>query len=496
MMQQASVQKRIVIKTFSNLSLLLSNLLIILMSTRAFSVSLYGSFEYIRSFFDSVIAAFDMKSSTAFYAQLSKNNLNISLIKIYFFYASIIFLLILTSIFIFFYYRLSSYLWPALSINFIVSTMIFCYLIWFKSIILKSLDSIGMTFRAELISISLSVALLLSLGFFFFNELYTFKNFILIQILFQLIIIILWLRIAFMFYLSVIEPIKSDALKETLSSFWFHVRPLVWLTIFSSLILIFDRWILQIVYGPEEQAYFSISLRMGILVLAVCASISTIMLREFSITNESDSKLLALQFKNSMTIVTILSAFLSIFIIFESEALLLLLAGEKFSEARLSFLIMACCPIFQAVSQLNISFLYASNRTKEYSLFSILIIFFGLLLSLILLVPVPQIGLELGSIGLALKFLLINMITAQVFMFINSRFLKIKYLPMLYDQLRIISIFLLIGLLANYLIPSNFNFIPKFFLVGSIYLSISLTFAHLYPNIFGLKKSIFKILKT
>lgn len=491
-----SIKNRTFVKILSNFSNILCNLSVVMMTTRAFGPALYGAFEFIRSFFDALISLLDLKTSNAFYSLFSKNSHDYGIVKFYFSFVGFISSILTLIILIIFNSGLSLMIWKGLSIAFVSSIALLCYLLWTKTILLKCIDAVGSTIKGEAISISINICLVLVLGYFYIENTFSFNKFILVQIIIQLVIIIFWARIILLYFKESknINLQKHSKFNKAFKSLWSISKPLIILTIFSALILMIDRVMLQNFSGSVEQAYFSIAFRTGAIILVFCSAISTILLREFSLLiKEKNFTKIRDYYQVALPLVGILSSGIAMFISHESNIFSKILGGNAFQEAGLTIAIISFYPIMQSLAQLNISLLYASDRTMEYAKYSIYALLFGLFLTYLLLFPTKYNALELGSLGLAIKLVFVNLVLVIIFIYLNVKFLKIKFFPMILNLLKIIIVFWVLGFLSHtvstHLINDDFY---RFLLSMVIYILLASSIVFCIPRIYGLEINIFK----
>jgi hypothetical protein len=113
-----------------------------------------------------------------------------------------------------------------------------------------------------------------------------------------------------------------------------------------------------------------------------------------------------------------------------SSALLVqIVAGARFRAAGSVLAIMAFYPVSQAMNQLAIASLKATEHTASYARWTVLSSIPELLLTYLLLAPssAPVPGMQLGAIGMAIKTACYGLLVAQVYDWLNCRFLGIPY---------------------------------------------------------------------
>ncbi|MGB6356492.1 MAG: hypothetical protein WBF21_21160, partial [Steroidobacteraceae bacterium] len=108
-------------------------------------------------------------------------------------------------------------------------------------------------------------------------------------------------------------------------------------------------------------------------------------------------------------------------------------AGARVRAAGSVLAVMAFYPVSQTMNQLAMASLKATERTRSYALWTVILSVPDLGLTYLLLAPAqaPIPGLHLGAIGMAIKTTVYGLVVAQVYDWLNCRFLGILYLQAL-----------------------------------------------------------------
>lgn len=160
-----------------------------------------------------------------------------------------------------------------------------------------------------------------------------------------------------------------------------------------------------------------------------------------------------------------------------------MLGGEKYEGANLAIMIMAFYPMHQTFGRLNGSFFLATDNTKLYSNIGIIFLVIGLPFTFFVLAPSNLYGLELSSLGLAIKMVIIQIIGVNIEIWFISKKLNFSFFSILTKQFVIVFFLGLFALLSLWF--GNYYFdeiIPSFFLSGIIYSLLVVTFIFLFPN--------------
>jgi O-antigen/teichoic acid export membrane protein len=187
-----------------------------------------------------------------------------------------------------------------------------------------------------------------------------------------------------------------------------YCKPLVAYSIFGSLFSVFDRWILQYSSGSVEQSFFSLALQMANICFVFTGPFTGILHREVALCYASGQidKLRTIFLTGTRRLFA-LSAIIACFMSINAKEILHLMSGDKYASASLSMTLMFLYPIQQMYGQISSLCLLATGQTKTYMKVGIVTAFLSSVLGYILMgrndwiVP----GLNLGSSGLAIKYL-------------------------------------------------------------------------------------------
>ena len=145
-------------------------------------------------------------------------------------------------------------------------------------------------------------------------------------------------------------------------------------------------------------------------------------------------------------------------------------------------------PIHQTYGQLSSSLYYSSERTNLYKNIGGSILIFGLPCSFFL-ISSGNYGLNLGSTGLALKMIIIQLVQVNILLYYNMKFINGKFSFYFLHQILSVLFFLIIGLFSDFLISIIFdNQILSFFISGFIYTILVIIFTYIFPYVFSLTR--------
>jgi O-antigen/teichoic acid export membrane protein len=251
--------------------------------------------------------------------------------------------------------------------------------------------------------------------------------------------------------------------------------------------------------GSEQQGYFGLSFQVGALCFIFTSAMTPLITREFSIAfSENNRQKMSELFHQYIPMLYSLAAYFCAFISITSEDVIQIFGGEEYANAKLAMMIMAFYPIHQTYGQLSGSVFYASGNTKIYRNIGLTFMVLGLPVVFYLIAPTSFYGLNLGATGLAIKFVLIQVIAVNVQLHFNAKFLNIELGYFLKHQVVSVLVLIALSYIADYSISYlNYfnNVIVSFILKGLLYTTLVGLTAWYKPTIYGIERHVMDALK-
>lgn len=480
-------------KLISNIVNVFANLVINIFIPKALGPESYGIYSYLSHFFGQVTGFLDGGSSSYFYTEMSKKSRNPGLLGFYFLISILSITIIILGSSILIVSPVRNAIWPGqIGRNVILGACLGACL-WFFSVITKVLDAYEMTGILEILRVVQKIFyLFIILGLFSQNLLTLGSNYyvlILLNIIFP-ILMIKSARHSNEFKRDICAS-REDHI-QWMNNFYCYCRPLFIYAVISIGTALLDRWILQRNGGNIEQGYFGLSTQISSVCFLFTSALTPLMTREYaSAFGDGDLKKIAFLIQRYPPILYSLASFFSCFIAVKAQFIVTLVGRSGYENAAPVIALMALYPIHQTYGQLSGSLYFAMQRTKEYSLISILFSIIGVGLTFILVGGVGfHSGLNLGAMGLALKTILFQFVMVNILLFRNYQFLGLSFkkifLFQLFNPLLLLSFaFSVEKLISNIGIQSDFI---QFFLEGILYVALVILVLLLFPSVFGLLK--------
>lgn len=456
-MADSSVKKRFLIKLISNVISAALSLLTINLTTRALGPESLGQYDFSNQSCSLIITFLSLGAGSSFFNWVSREKSDRALAGVISFGA------ITAGIFIgqVFFAAISirsgfqNRIWPGIPVELIFWGIIFSELTFAMQVATYWSDGQAFTVGAEILKVVLAaIKSSILLGLFMRDSL-DLRSFYLLQsasLGLNLILLSWWLWKKCEFSKAL------ETWRDHVPDFWRHLRsyggPLViygWIGVAYDY---FDSWMLQFASGSAEQGYYGFANRLSGIIFLFSSALTPIFTREITSAhhegNQSRFTNLVLKIKIPVAITSSLACFSAVFAEHFSQAL----GGKDFGTAALTVGIMSLYPIHQTFGQLVGSIFYATGNTRIYARYGSINLILGILAAFILLAPKSGAmffpGLQLGSLGLAIKMTLVQLVSTNILLFISSRFSGVSYRIWLKFQFLTVALPMLIAFIAQY----------------------------------------------
>ena len=431
---------------------------------RSLGPKMYGSFSFLQSTFQNIINFLEMKTGDAFFTYNAKQKNSLAIIKWYLKFSLLLLvsLAIITTISIFTGFHTN--VWPDQQITLIILGSVLGILVWFKSIVFRYGDSKGVTVVIQKLNIFFIVIFTAILVLMYFAHQINIYSYFIYLIVTTSIYIIILVVIYIKYSVGINRNQHTSKVEKPLIQYFTRYSlPLLTLSFFSFIQLFFDRWYLQIIGGSVDQAFFNIGWRFAGFCFILTSSMTPIFFREVAAAHsENNTSKMRDIYVKYLPLFYFLSSIIVIFFVTKIDLIIKVFLGNDFIGALFPMIVISFYPIHQTYGQFNGAVLLATERTKLVRNIGIISSIFGILLTVILLAPSSGkilSGFHLGATGLAIKFILVQLIITNVQMVYNARFLKIKainfFLHQLVSILALIIIVVLTGKAASIFFPGD-----------------------------------------
>lgn len=500
-MKQDQFKYRYIIKLLSSIAVASLNIIIQFILPRAFSVEQYAYYSYNLNIFTSIVGIANLSMSGALISKFSKRNGEIGLVWFYFgFYFIEAFTLNIGI----------TLLFPLKFIRetFTGQTFIVVLLGLETAVINRMLtdvigiyDAMAVSRTPALFQIILKLLVCIYVVFNYFCGQLDLKVFYIGQALITLCITLGLLVLIMQFQRRTYRKIVNRGVKAYIKEYFIFCRPLVASNIVSQIIVIVMNWSLMKWAGATEQAMFGAAWQINTLMSYIFSPYAELSKREYAVMYNNSEGLRSLYIK-SLKLIIWLTAYFALFVGFCSDWFLPVIYGDRYAGAAFVTLLIMVYTVFQAGGQICGSFMLAMEETKANAWMGIFGQFVTLACVFIFQIPNFIWRQGLGAIGIALTYLVPNIISVSIGVFYIAFKLKLpKFktccIPFIPVAICSLIAFALNGLANNFLTAgSTYGLLVKILLSGMIYTILIACMILRNPRLIGIsKESIVKLLK-
>jgi len=492
--QQDTLKKRYIYKVIANVITGAAGVVTQALISRGLGVVQYGNFNFLTDFFAQFLAFLNAGTSTAFYTKLSKRPQESKLVVFYMAYihvAAIAALLIAGGIIL---AGGQTWVWPGQQVEFVLLALLFAAVNWFYSSMNDMVDAYGLTVRAEKVKALQRLAgIVVMVGLFGLQ-------WINMRTVFGFNYGILLISIGSFIYISAkhhhgftLTRLTKTEIKGYLGEFYSYSKPMMVFSLFGLGIAIFDRWFLQVVGGGVQQGFYSLSFKISAICFLLTGAMTQLIMREFSVAHaKHDVPEMARLFRRHIPLLYGITAIISCFICVNADKVSIIIGGKEFKEALIPVALMALYPIHQTYGQLSSAVFFATDQTRLYCNVSAIALMIGVPLTYVLLAQPSHGGLGMGAIGLALKMVIANILTNNVLLYFNAKYLRVSFGWYLGHQIVSVLTFLLCAFIVTWGLDqflSTGHILLRFLLAGVGYLVVTAAAVKIFPGLLGLRSA-------
>ncbi len=292
--------------------------------------------------------------------------------------------------------------------------------------------------------------------------------------------------------------IKIKMYPEIISKFWLFTKPLLFSIILTVLYTNLGPILVGYYSGTNELGLFSVAKKFNVMVLAVSASVTTIVFSNFSNYIENNDAIRMATFSKKVTkYISIIVLFVIGAIIIFSDILMHIFIGEDYYNSK-ALIIMFMVPVyFTSLSRTISTALWASEDTKNIAMINVVTRTLGLI-TLILLIPKEINNFELlgfGAMGIIISHSIVGLISIIMTIYYNWKNLNLSFYYRIFIHIIICSsLIIFFDYLKAYFVNYTSMFFILFPLFSISYFSLLIIFNELkIRDILNIKNSILKV---
>jgi len=399
---------------------------------RALGPAMYGNYNFATTLFQQFSGFLDMGTSTCFYNALSRRQWETGIISFYmrigFAVAAVILLVSLCMLIP----SIGGLLMPDVPLWLAPPAALWALLTWWGRVLRSMNDAAGVTVASEIARTAASLFSTGLLALLFFSHYLNIHSLFLQQYFMLGITAWAYWHVTRQHWHSreriLHFRLDREQTRAYTREFFNYSHPLFVQALLSFLLLAAERWLLQWFDGSTEQGFFALSQKVSMACFLFVSAMTPLVMRELSIAwGQNDKRAMGQLLDRFAPLLYVLAAYFSCFTLAEGAAMALIFGGEQFTAAILPVQIMALYPLHQAYGQLAGSVFHAAGRTLTLRNITALECVYGFAAAWCFLAPSEFLGLNLGATGLALKTVLMQCLTVNLYLFLASRFIPLSF---------------------------------------------------------------------
>ena len=457
---------RIVYKIFfTSFSFLISTCVVILVA-RNLGAENYGKISYIFATYDFLIQIFTLMIPTAYVFFLSEKKYNRSDLN---FFMSAYLGLVSIAVLVITILTINNdngraYLWGDINSPLLIfCSFVIVSAINIQNILLNFSDATLQTIKSENSKFLSKLFLFVLLLMFIYFEILVIDTYLLMLGLSLIVFFITYSRLIKFDFIIPNRVIFLDMLKD----FIMYVKPLLAFTFVAVIYIYLGKYVLQQTSGSIEQGYFALAFQVSMLPVIIISPIMPIIMREitekYDINNTLEVKTI---FLDRFFRILPLYGLASIFLIFNSEEVILFTTGKDFLGAKYSIEVLSIYSFLHVFGLFNSTMYLSTGRNKEYGIITVITLIIG---SLYLIYKFFN-G-TLNSSGLATVLVVIYFFQTFWLLILNMKFLDINKIEFFIEFVKVLSIVLLIVFLTY-----NLNLHILFNVLACVFTGLVLNF--------------------
>lgn len=425
---------------------------------RGLNPSGYGDLMFLIGSFVAIRSLLDMGSSSAFYTFLSRHARGRRFYLFYFAWLALQFLITLSLLAVLVPSDIFEMVWLGHDRKIVIIAFLAAFMqqqVW--QMVSQIGESMRKTVKVQLLNLVVAITYLAMVFFLLVSGRMSAENTLLLIILLYSIASLLAYR---MLREHQSGPVEAEGtLRQIAREYSVYCKPLIALSFVNFLYHFADKWLLQKYGGATQQGYFQIASQFANVSLLATASILSVFWKEIAASwAKQDHQRVAMLYHKVSRGLVILGAVMTGLLLPWSKQIVVIALGQPYAHAWPVLAVMLLYPIHQSMGQIGGTMFLASGNTKKYMVVSTAMMLISIPLSYLVLAPENQEwvpGFEMGAIGIAIKMVVVGVISVNIQAWVISRYSGWKF-----DWLfQVVGISLMIGLgyLAHNLIGLMWN---------------------------------------
>ena len=432
MLNSKSVKTRFALSIVSNAGRAAISFFSGLLVARALSPAGYGDLTFLLGSFAAIRTLLDMGSSSAFYTFISQRSRCRRFFLFYFGWLVLQFVVVLCLVAVVMPQAVVAKVWLEHSRSVIIlafAAAFMQYQVW--TVVAQIGEASRKTVRVQTMNMTVGLTHFALIAFLYFYKSLS------VELIFALIVVeyivaIFW---AWRFLdngaATVVDGPADLTFAEIFREYVKYCKPLALLSWIGFLYNFADNWMLQRFGGAKEQGFYQIAYQFSAVSLVATTSILNVLWKEVAEAHgRGDTERVSFLYRRVNQGLLIFGAILSGLLIPWSEEISAVFLGRAYAMAAPVMFIMFFFPIHQSMGQVGGTMLLASGKTYTYLIISGAFMLLSLPISYMVQAPASDAlmpGLGLGAVGMAVKMVLLNIVSVNVMAWAVARHNKLKY---------------------------------------------------------------------
>lgn len=495
-----SIRSRFGISLLANLSKAAITFGTGMLVARGLGPEKYGSMMFLLGTFIAIRQLLDMGTSTAFFTFLSQRQRTWQYIKFYLAWLLVQFLLPLIVIGLIFPDAWRELIWKGEQQELVILAFVATFMqstLW--TAILRMGESQRMTYKIQGLVVLIALAHLLLVLLAWWGGWLEIRSILILIIIewgIAAALIMNWLHFPCANSNDVTQP------KTIFLEFWQYCLPLIPYVWVGFAYEFADRWLIQVYAGSVQQAYYSVAYQFGAVAAIATSSILNIFWKEIAEAHhQKNHKRVTLLYAKVTRGLFFIAASAAGFFAPWSETILQITLGPAYIEGGITLAVMLFYTPHQSMGQIGGTMAYATGRVTPYVRIGIVFMLSSIVISYLILAPSDALvpGAGMGSLGLAIKMVALQLVQVNVLSYYLARHLEIRF-DWLFQPIIILICFVagFLSFTASNLFLSTLNSLWPAVLVSlALYLAIMILFVFVSPKLVGLnRRGMFNFLMT
>lgn len=497
-MKKENLSKRYFFKLISSVIVILLNIVLQMALPRIMTMEEYGFVSYNLNIFTSILTIANLSTSNAVCVKIAHRNNDRGILTFYFKFLIYINIILIVATLVLYPIFLKDIIFAGQSVLTVLLALEATFMLRFQTDVVALYDSFAIAkeqaYAQVILKTLICIAVLIGYVTGIFNLLYFYLcQFVIIGIVMYLLVFKL-----LKYQISIYEFLIYNNTLFYLKEFYTFCKPLFISQMICQGTMFLMNWALMHWGGVYQQALFSAAWQFNILLAAFFEPYVALLRREFA--TDVDRSVLNEKYNGATIYMGIILGYFTMYIIANNGSIIRLIFGDKYLGIESLVPLVMLYTFFQAYGQILGTFFLSTNKTIINAKISVVSQALLVICIWIFQIPNPLFSNGLGALGISLTYVLSNIVSVNISLFIASQLLKRSYCRDISLQLRIILIFCFFShiskRIADFFINSytHYGMILNLIISMFIYSLMLMVIIYIFPGTVNTTRENIKIL--